>query len=160
MESRACRRPIDTANSRRADRSWRGTPQLVEDRLMRGRVVSAPKTPIITQEQGVTVVALGADYENLNESGLEALNGMLLKTAAEADPPLLVLDLSNLRFFGSGFIEALFRAWSVLNARPGGRMSLCGLTAYCREVVEITHLDQLWRVFDSRDEAVRFVREG
>ena len=127
---------------------------------MRGRVVSAPKTPTITQEQGVTVVSLGADYENLNESGLEALNGMLLKTAAEADPPLLVLDLSNLRFFGSGFIEALFRAWSVLNGRPGGRMSLCGLTAYCREVVEITHLDQLWRVFDSRDEAVRFVREG
>ncbi len=75
---------------------------------------------------------------------------MLLKTAAEADPPLLVLDLSNLRFFGSGFIEALFRAWSVLDACPGGRMSLCGLTAYCREVVEITHLDQLWRVFDSR----------
>jgi anti-anti-sigma factor len=160
MESRVCRRPIEAANSRRADRSWCGAAKLAEDGLMRGRVVSAPKTPTITQEQGVTVVSLGADYENLNDSGLEALNGMLLKTAAEADPPLLVLDLSNLRFFGSGFIEALFRAWSVLNARPGGRMSLCGLTAYCREVVEITHLDQLWRVFDSRDEAVRFVREG
>jgi anti-sigma B factor antagonist len=160
MESRVCRRPIDAANSRWAEWSWRGAPKLAEDGLMRGRVVSAPKIPTITQEQGVTVVSLGADYENLNESGLEALNGMLLKTAAEADPPLLVLDLSNLRFFGSGFIEALFRAWSVLNARPGGRMSLCGLTAYCREVVEITHLDQLWRVFDSRDEAVRFVREG
>jgi anti-sigma B factor antagonist len=127
---------------------------------MRGRVVSVPKSPSITQEQGVTVIALGADYENLNESGLEALNGMLLKAAADADPPLLVLDLSHLRFFGSGFIEALFRAWNVLNARPGGRLSLCGLTAYCREVVEITHLDQLWRVFETRDEAVRFVREG
>jgi anti-sigma B factor antagonist len=127
---------------------------------MRGRVVSVPKSPSITQEQGVTVIALGADYENLNESGLEALNAMLLKTAAEADPPLLVLDLSHLRFFGSGFIEALFRTWNVLNARPGGRLSLCGLTTYCREVVEITHLDHLWRVFETRDEAVRFVREG
>lgn len=126
--------------------------------LMRGRVVTAPKAPTVTQEHGVTIIALGADYENLNESGLEALNGMLLKVAAEAEPPLLVLDLSNLRFFGSGFIEALFRAWNVLNARPGGRLSLCGLTAYCREVVEITHLDQLWRVFETREEAVRFVR--
>jgi anti-sigma B factor antagonist len=128
--------------------------------LMRGRVVSAPKAPTITNEQGVTVIALGADYENLNDTGLEALNGMLLRTAAEAEPPLLVLDLSHLRYFGSGFIESLFRAWNVLNARPGGRLSLCGLTPYCREVVEITHLDQLWRVFETRDEAIRFVREG
>ena len=127
---------------------------------MRGRVVSAPKAPTITNEQGVTVISLGADYENLNETGLEALNGMLLRTAAEAEPPLLVLDLSHLRYFGSGFIESLFRAWNVLNARPGGRLSLCGLTPYCREVVEITHLDQLWRVFETREEAIRFVREG
>jgi anti-anti-sigma factor len=126
---------------------------------MRGPVISVPKAPSITQDQGVTVIALGADYENLNESGLEALNGMLLKATAQADPPLIVLDLSHLRFFGSGFIEALFRAWNQLNAR-GGRLSLCGLTAYCREVVEITHLDQLWRVFPTREEAVRFVRQG
>jgi hypothetical protein len=39
-------------------------------------------------------------------------------------------------------------------------MSLCGLTAYCREVVGITHLDQLWRVFETREEAVHFVRQG
>ncbi len=127
---------------------------------MRGPAISSPKAPSVTQEQGVTIIALGPDYENLNETGLEALNGMLLATAAEADPPLLVLDLAQLRFFGSGFIEALFRAWNRLNARPGGRLSLCGLTPYCREVVEITHLDQLWRVFETRDEAVRFVREG
>jgi hypothetical protein len=38
--------------------------------------------------------------------------------------------------------------------RPGGRLSLCGLTSYCREVVEITHLDQLWSIFETRDEAV------
>ena len=128
--------------------------------VMRGPVISVPKPPSITQDQGVTIISLGADYENLNESGLEALNNMLLKATAQADPPLIVLDLSHLRFFGSGFIEALFRAWNQLNSRPGGRLSLCGLTAYCREVVEITHLDQLWRVFETRDEAVRFVRQG
>jgi anti-sigma B factor antagonist len=132
----------------------------LEDFTMRGPVVSVPKAPTITQDQGVTVIALDADYENLNEAGLEALNGMLLKATAQADPPLIVLDLSRLRFFGSGFIEALFRAWNQLNARPGGRLSLCGLTDYCREVVGITHLDQLWRVFETREEAVRFVREG
>ena len=60
-----------------------------------------------------------------------------------------------MRYFGSSFIEALIRVWNHLNARPGGRMSLCGLTSNCREVVGLTHLDQLWSVFETREEAVR-----
>jgi hypothetical protein len=38
-------------------------------------------------------------------------------------------------------------------------MCLCGLTANCREVVGITDLDQLWSVFDTREEAVRSLRK-
>jgi anti-sigma B factor antagonist len=117
--------------------------------------VSPAKTPSITREQGVTVITLGEEFESLTDLELENLKGTLYDAAAQAEPPLLLLDLSRLRFFGSSFIEALFRAWSQLHTRPGGRMSLCGLTGYCREVVEVTHLDRLWSVFDTRDEAVR-----
>jgi anti-anti-sigma factor len=118
------------------------------------------KAPSVTREQGVTVISLGPEYENLNDAELEDLKGVLLHTAVEADPPLVVLDLSRLRYFGSSFIEALIRAWNHLNARPDGRMSLCGLTANCREVVGITRLDQLWSIFETRDEAVRSLRKA
>jgi anti-anti-sigma factor len=117
------------------------------------------KAPSVTREQGVTVIALGPEYENLNAAELEDLKGLLLKTAVEAQPPLVLLDLSRLQYFGSSFIEALIRVWNHLNARPGGRMSLCGLTANCREVVGFTHLDRLWSVFETREEAVRSLRK-
>jgi len=121
---------------------------------------AAVKTPSITREQGVTVIALGSEYENLNEAEIESLKGTLLDAALQADPPVVLLDLSNLKIFGSSFIEALFRMWNHVNSRPGGQMSLCGLTSYCKEVVEITHLDQLWSIFETREEALRNLRQA
>jgi len=118
------------------------------------------KAPSVTREQGVTVIALGPEYEHLDDTELENLKGVLLNTALEADHPLVVLDLSRLGYFGSSFIEALISVWNHLNARPGGRLSLSGLTANCREVIRITHLDQLWSVFETREEAVRSLRKA
>jgi anti-anti-sigma factor len=118
------------------------------------------KAPSVTREQGVTIISLGPEYETLNDAELEDLKSVLLNTAVEADHPLVVLDLSRLGYFGSSFIEALICVWKHLSARPGGRMALCGLTANCREVVGITHLDQLWSVFDTREEAVRSLRRA
>jgi anti-anti-sigma factor len=124
------------------------------------RTVPSAKAPTVTIDAGVTVVTLGPEYESLEETELETLKGALLQVAEGADPPLVVLDLSQLRFFGSALIEALFRVWNHLKVRPGGRLSLCGLTSYCREVVEITHLDQLWSIFETRDEAVRSLQQS
>jgi anti-sigma B factor antagonist len=124
------------------------------------RTVPMAKAPHVVREEGVTVVTLGPEYESLEETELETLKGTLLEVAEKADPPLVVLDLSHLRFFGSALIEALFRAWNTLKARPGGRLSLCGLTSYCREVVEITHLDQLWSIYETRAEAVQALKQA
>jgi anti-sigma B factor antagonist len=118
------------------------------------------KAPHVVREDGITVVTLGPEYESLEETELETLKGALLDVAERADPPLVLLDLSHLRFFGSALIEALFRAWNQLKARPGGRLSLCGLTSYCREVVEITHLDQLWSIYETRAEAVQALKQA
>ena len=127
---------------------------------MPGPALLPTKVLSVTREQGVTVIALGPEHEHLDDAELENLKGVLLTTAVEADLPLVVLDLSRLGYFGSSFIEALICVWKHLNARPGGRMSLCGLTANCREVVGITHLDQLWSVFETREEAVRSLRKA
>jgi anti-sigma B factor antagonist len=127
---------------------------------MASPVKSTVKAPSITRQDGVTVIAPGREYEQLNDQELEALKTALSNAVSQAEPPVVLLDLSNMRFFGSAFIEALFRAWGHLNARPGGQLSLCGLTDYCREVVDVTHLDRLWTVFETRDEAVRSLRRN
>lgn len=120
--------------------------------------MSTKREPTISQEDGVTVVSLGPGYESLDENDLEDVKDVLLKVANAANPPLVVLDLAQTKFFGSAFIELLFRSWNRLNARSGGRFAISGLTTYCQEVVEITHLDRLWEVHKTSKDAVAALR--
>lgn len=109
-----------------------------------------PLSPSIVIENGVTVVTLGPDCQNIDEHTLDAIRDALMEVS-QAEPPLVVMDLSHTKFFGSSFIEVLFRLWNRLNTRQGGEFALSGLQPYCAEVLTITHLDQLWRTFpDSR----------
>jgi len=114
--------------------------------------------PEVRVDNGVTVVALGPQFENLDEWILDGVRDTLLAVSQKADPPLVVLDLSHTKFFGSAFIEVLFRLWNRLNTREGGQFAISGLTPYCAEVLAITHLDTLWRTFAQREEAVRALR--
>ena len=116
--------------------------------------MAATRSPNITQERGVTVVALGSEYETLDENDLDDVKDVLLRVASTADPPQVVLDLSRTKFFGSAFIELLFRVWNRLNDRAAGRFAISGLTDYCQEVVDVTHLDRLWDVYDTGQAAV------
>jgi anti-anti-sigma factor len=116
--------------------------------------MSKKREPRISKQDGVTVVSLGPGYENLDENDLEDVKETLLKVANSADPPLVVLDLTDTKFFGSAFIELLFRSWNRLNSRDGGRFAISGLTTYCQEVVEVTHLDRLWEVHKTSKDAV------
>jgi anti-anti-sigma factor len=110
--------------------------------------------PTISTERGVTVIQLGPEYENLDVRLLEGLRIAVLEISKAADPPWVVIDLSNTKYFGSAFIEILFRLWNRMNARPGGQFAISGLTLYCAEVLKITHLDSLWKIFATRATAV------
>jgi anti-anti-sigma factor len=104
----------------------------------------------------VTVIVLGPAFQIIDEHVLDSgLGESMIEIADEANPPVVVLDLSHTRFFGSSFIEVLFRLWTRLQARGGGTFAICGLTPHCLDVLKITHLDTLWRLFLDRDEAVR-----
>jgi len=112
--------------------------------------------PSITVEEGVTVVSLGVGFESIDEQALDkGLREALLSAAENANPPRVVLDLSHTTFFGSSFIEILFRMWNRLQAQPQGGFGLCGLTSYCQEVLKVAHLDSLWPVYADRPAAVR-----
>jgi len=117
--------------------------------------------PEVVVSGSVTVIGLGAAFQVIDETVLEAgLGETLIEAADDADPPMVVLDLSHTQFFGSSFIEVLFRLWTRLQSRSGGAFALCGLTPHCLDVLKITHLDTLWRLFPNRDEAVRSMSAG
>lgn len=117
-------------------------------------------TPLISVQDNVTVVALvGVEYESLDERLLEGIRTALLEVAEQADPPLMVLDLGHTKFFGSAFIEILFRVANRLKNR-NGRFAISNLTEYCAEVIHVTHLDSLWPVVATTAEAVAKLTEA
>lgn len=117
--------------------------------------MSAPAAaPEIVVDGRVTVIALGPKYKIIDESILDGgLGESLIEIAVDANPPLVVLDMSHTQFFGSSFIEVLFRVWNRLQGRSG-RFAICGLTPHCLDVLKITHLDTLWPLMPTRGEAV------
>ncbi len=116
----------------------------------------APLTPGIHKCGSVTVITFGPQFETLDEFTLDQVRDFVLEAAKAADPPRIVIDLSHTKFFGSSFIEVLFRVWNRVNG-AGGKFALAGLTSYCREVLEVTHLDKLWPLLPTEAEAVKAI---
>lgn len=113
-------------------------------------------TPRVHEQDGVAVLDFGPDPHSLDETTLQSVHDGVL-AAANVEPPLLVVDLSHVDFFGSSFIELLYRVWSRLNNRDG-HFALAGLSPYCREVIEVTNLHRLWALYDTVDEAVSGIK--
>jgi anti-anti-sigma factor len=105
------------------------------------------------------VVHLGTSYNSLNEGSVERVERFLLSAAALPEAKYLVVDLSGTKYFGSRFIEALFRAHNRMK-RKGGRFALSGLQPYPEEVIRISRLDTIWPLFKTPDEAVRVLSGG
>lgn len=113
----------------------------------------SPVTPDVRRQGDVTIISFGPAFETLDEFGLDQIREFVLEAAKKADPPKLVVDLSHTKFFGSSFIELLFRLWNRINSQQG-KFALAGLSPYCREVLEVTHLDKLWPLHPNVDAAI------
>lgn len=69
----------------------------------------------------------------------------------------LVVDLSNLNYFGSELIGVLIRLCTATNAN--GHAAMCGPSPKMLEVLDGMRLRKLWPIFASRDEALRHVKQ-
>jgi anti-anti-sigma factor len=107
----------------------------------------------IERQRDVTVVQFGTLYDSLDEEIIDEIGVVLFREAKTADPPLIVLDLSNTKFFGSHFIEVLIRAWKLLKKR-GGTLVLCSMSPFCTNVLKTAKLTSLWDHYDTCEEAV------
>ncbi|MGQ9575494.1 MAG: STAS domain-containing protein [Thermoguttaceae bacterium] len=107
----------------------------------------------LTRQQDVTILELGTSYHSLDEKTLEHLGEILLSQASFAEPPRLVLDLSQTEFIGSRFVELLVRAWKRIKSRNGS-MALCGVRPFCADVLRVSRLDTLWNIYPTQAEAV------
>lgn len=108
----------------------------------------------VTSISGVTVAVFRPAFSQIDEAVVDLVSRKLIDLVETLSPPNLVLDMTHVDFFGSSFIEAMFRSWKRLQSRPNAKFALCGLKPYCREVLEVTHLDELWPIFATKEEAL------
>jgi anti-sigma B factor antagonist len=107
----------------------------------------------IINHAGVTIAEADSDYDSLAVGQLEELSTLLLDAAREADPPIILLDLSETQYIGSSFLGVVMRAWKRLRDRHG-RLAVCNVNDVCGDVLRASKLDTIWEVFADRATAL------
>lgn len=107
----------------------------------------------VSVERGVTVVQLGTDFDSLYESELVRLQPIRDLTDT-ASPPVMLIDLSNTKYFGSAFIGFLIAMANRLQERGGGRLGLCGLAPFAKMALEKTKSDTILALYENRGDGV------
>lgn len=99
------------------------------------------------------VVELDEEYSSLNSPLLAKTQHELFVALAANDEPRVIFDMSRTRFFGSEFLEMLFRIWHRANQK-GGHFAVAGAQSSAYELLQVTHLDKLWPTFPTVKEAL------
>jgi anti-anti-sigma factor len=94
-------------------------------------------------------------------SEVESMSWELMPLAAEIvlaplkkDPATgVIMDLSQVSFFGSMFLSLLLRCHTLVK-QQGGEMVVCGVSDQALELLRLTNLDTLWALYDTRDQAI------
>jgi anti-sigma B factor antagonist len=101
----------------------------------------------------VAVIIPAPEVESMPENLIQQAAHLVL-APLRADPPAgLVIDLTQVRFFGSVFISFLLRC-HMLVKKHGSDVVLAGASDRIRELLHLTALDTLWAVYDTRAEAL------
>jgi anti-anti-sigma factor len=66
----------------------------------------------------------------------------------------VIVDLSNVNYFGSVFLAMLLRCHKYLKTQ-GAEMVLCGASERARELLKLTALDTIWAMYGTRQEALK-----
>jgi anti-anti-sigma factor len=118
-------------------------------------------TPESTQSQSfqvqrhgeIAVVIPSPEVESMHEVLIEQAAKMVVNSLKEDPPAGIVIDLSQVSYFGSVFLSFLLRCHT-LAKKNGSEIVLAGCSERARELLHLTSLDTLWALYDTRDEAL------
>jgi len=110
------------------------------------KIFSVEKTP---PHLFVTPNGQGASFRYAD---LQMESNFVRTLVADAACPYLIIDLSNMTYFGSEFIGALITLGREKKNR-GGKVAICAANENMYDVLKGMSLFKLWPYFPSREEA-------
>ena len=101
----------------------------------------------------VAVIIPASEVESMPENLIQQAAELVLAPLKKDPPAGLVIDLSEVKFFGSVFISFLLKC-HMLVKKHGSEVVLAGPSERIRELLHLTALDTLWALYGSRAEAL------
>lgn len=102
----------------------------------------------------IAVIIPSPEVESMHESLIQQAAQMVLAPLKEDPPAGLVIDLSQVNYFGSVFLSFLLRC-HMLAKKHGTEVVLAGPSERTRELLHLTALDTLWALYKTRAEAIQ-----
>ncbi len=103
---------------------------------------------------GNTVVIIPAgNVESMRWDLIEQAAEIVMDPLRKQEVPMVVVDLSDVSYFGSVFLALLLRCHKFVKSN-GGELVLCGASKMAAELLRVTALDTLWAIYDTREEAL------
>jgi anti-anti-sigma factor len=99
------------------------------------------------------VIIPAHEVESLRWDLIEQAAAIVMAPLKKTQTPMVVFDLSEVKFFGSVFLSLLLRCHKYAKTR-GGELVMCGPSPLARELLAVTSLDTLWAIYDTRQEAI------
>src|SRR5712691_10501084 len=101
----------------------------------------------------IAVVIPSPEVESMHESMIQEAARMVLTPLKEDPPGGLVIDLTQVDYFGSVFLSFLLRC-HMLAKKHGSEVVIAGASERTRELLHLTALDTLWAIYSTRAEAL------
>ena len=107
----------------------------------------------IVRHGEIAVVTPSVKVEEMHETMIEQAARLVVQ-ALRTDPPAgIVIDLSQVNYFGSVFVSFLLRCHT-LAKKHGSEIVLAGPSEPARELLKLLDLQTLWAIYDTRQEAM------
>lgn len=107
----------------------------------------------IERHGDIAVIIPSPEVESMHEALIQQAAAMVLAPLKEDPPAGLIIDLTQVGYFGSVFISFLLRC-HMLVKKHGSEVVLVGASDRIRELLHLTALDTLWAIYGTRAEAM------
>src|SRR4051794_29209118 len=101
----------------------------------------------------IAIVTPSAKVEEMHETMIEQAARVVVQSLRQDPPAGIVIDLSQVNYFGSVFVSFLLRCHS-LAKKNGSEIVLAGPSEPARELLHLLDLETLWAIYDSRQAAI------
>lgn len=119
-------------------------------------MIASEKLFEIRRQGDVVVATPTANLRELEYQRILRDSEEVLAFIRNGDARNVVLDLRSTDYCGSTALELFTTLWTQVRDH-GGQMVLCNLSDHELEILEATHLDRLWPILPTLDEALRAV---